>query len=190
MKKDFFSSIDKSWTLFLDRDGVINHERKMEYILNWKEFMFYEGVKEALRIFADQFGTIVMVTNQRGIGKGLMTEADLKNIHENMLAEIRLTAGRIDKIYYCTNLNDDCVDRKPNAGMAHQAKNDFVNIDFKKSVMIGNKLSDMQFGKSVGMYTIYLATTNPEIEFPHPLIDDRFDDLHSVGVKLGSLTKS
>lgn len=162
----------------------------MEYILNWTEFKFYEGVKEALSIFADIFGTIVMITNQRGIGKGLMTEADLLNIHEKMLAEINLTSGRIDKIYYCTSLSDDCIDRKPNAGMAHQAKKDFANINFDKSVMIGNKLSDMQFGKSVGMHTIYLATTNPEIELPHPLIDYRYNDLHSVGLNLMGLRKS
>ena len=187
---NFLEKIDKSWTLFLDRDGVINHEKKMDYILNWDEFKFYDGVTDALKTFAEVFGTIVMVTNQRGIGKGLMTENDLASIHDNMLSTIKSSSGRIDKIYYCTALNNDCFERKPNPGMAHLAKKDFPNIDFKKSIIIGNKLSDMQFGRNAGMYTIYVATTNPEVETPHPLIDQRFNDLHAVATHLQALTKS
>jgi histidinol-phosphate phosphatase family protein len=190
MSNDFLSDIDKSWTLFLDRDGVINHEKKAHYILNWNEFKFYDGAKEALKIFAEIFGTIVMVTNQRGIGKGLMTEKDLGEIHDQMLSEITSASGRIDKIYYCSSLDNDCMDRKPNPGMAHQAKKDFPNMDFEKSIIIGNKLSDMQFGRNAGMYTIYVATTNPEVEFPHPLIDLRFNDLQSVATHFQALTKS
>ncbi|HEX8332242.1 MAG TPA: hypothetical protein VF622_06445, partial [Segetibacter sp.] len=72
----------------------------------------------------------------------------------------------------------------------HQAKKDFPNIDFTKSIIIGNKLSDMQFGRNAGMYTIYVATTNPEVEFPHPLIDMRFNDLQSVAAHFQALTKS
>jgi histidinol phosphatase-like enzyme len=68
--------IDTSWTLFIDRDGVINQEKKEDYILNWNEFKFYDGVKQAMEIFNKKFGVIVVVTNQRGIGKGLMTEDD------------------------------------------------------------------------------------------------------------------
>jgi histidinol-phosphate phosphatase family protein len=188
--KDILSQVDKSWTLFLDRDGVINHEKKMDYIRNWDEFKFYDGVEKALQTFADTFGTIVMVTNQRGIGKGLMTEEDLADIHKHMLSTITSSNGRIDKIYYCTSLDNDCIDRKPNPGMTNQAKKDFPNIDFTKSIIIGNKLSDMQFGRNAGMHTIYVATTNPEVEFPHPLIDMRFNDLHTVAVHLQHITKS
>ena len=190
MTNDQLTHIDKSWTLFLDRDGVINHEKKMDYIRNYGEFKFYNGVTEALKIFNDIFGTIVMVTNQRGIGRGLMTEHDLTYIHAQMLSNITASSGRIDKIYYCTSTDNDCFERKPNPGMAHQAKKDFSNIDFAKSIMIGNKLSDMQFGRNAGMFTIYLATTNPEVEFPHPLIDLRFNDLLSVAHHFQALTKS
>ena len=62
--------IDAGWTLFLDRDGVINVEKEDSYILHYNEFVFYEGVPEALRHCASVFGRIVIVTNQRGIGKG------------------------------------------------------------------------------------------------------------------------
>jgi len=174
---NILSQIDKSWTLFLDRDGVINHEKKEDYVLNWSEFKFYDGVTEALKILSEIFGTIVMVTNQRGVGKGLMTIDDLNSIHTNMREEIIAASGRLDKIYFCSSTDNNCYERKPNPGMAFQAQKDFSSIDFKKSIMIGNKLSDMQFGKNAGMYTIFVETTNPEVPSPHPLIDIRCKDL-------------
>lgn len=169
--------VDKSWTLFLDRDGVINHEKKMDYILHWGEFKFYEGVKKALEILNKKFGTIVMVTNQKGVGKNLMSHDDLQNIHSNMAVEIEAANGRVDKIYYCSDLEDNSPNRKPNPGMAFQAKEDFSHIYFNKSIMVGNKLSDMYFGRNAGMATVFLATTNPEVEFPHEAIDARFNSL-------------
>ncbi len=168
-------SVDKSWTLFLDRDGVINHEKKNEYILNWQEFNFYEGVKEAIKIFTEKFGKIIVVTNQRGISKQLMTAEDLNDIHKKMKNEIETAGGKIDGIYTCTALDAKNPDRKPNPGMAYKALNDFPKIDFSKSVMVGNKPSDMLFGKNAGMFTVYLATTHPATPFPNPDIDRRFD---------------
>jgi histidinol-phosphate phosphatase family protein len=176
--------IDKSWTLFLDRDGVINHEKKADYIKNWEEFTFYDGVLEALEILNEKFGVIVMVTNQKGVGKGLMTVDDLNTIHQNMLSIIETNKGRVDKIYYCADLADDSPNRKPNPGMAFQTKNDFPSIDFSKSLMVGNKLSDMNFGRNAGINTVFVATTNPDTPFPHPSIDLRFDDLFAFATAL------
>lgn len=171
------SIIDDSWTLFLDRDGVINEEKKGSYIFNWQEFHFYPYTKKAMGILAKQFATIVMVTNQKGIGKKLMTVNDLNAIHLRMNDEIIEVGGRVDKIYYCSDLEDNSPNRKPNAGMAFQAKADFPTIDFSKSIIVGNKLSDMQFGRNAGMHTVFVATTNPDTEDPHHLIDWRFDNL-------------
>jgi histidinol-phosphate phosphatase family protein len=188
---NIFAEIDTTWTLFLDRDGVINHEKEKEYVLNWSEFRFYEGVKEALRFFAGVFGTIVMVTNQRGIGKGLMTHDDLEDIHTEMLTAINDSSGRINKIYYCSDMDDSCMERKPNPGMAHLAQQDFPGIDFSRSLIVGNKLSDMKFGRNAGMYTVFVATTNPETPFPHPDIDYRFNDLAEVAENIkAALTES
>ncbi|GEO10051.1 D-glycero-alpha-D-manno-heptose-1,7-bisphosphate 7-phosphatase [Segetibacter aerophilus] len=181
--------IDKSWTLFLDRDGVINHEKKEDYVLNWSEFTFYDGVTDALKTLSNLFGTIVMVTNQRGVGKGLMTANDLADIHKNMVEVITNNDGRLDKIYYCDSMDNDCYDRKPNPGMAYQAQQDFKHIDFSKSVMVGNKLSDMQFGKNAGMFTVYVDTTNPEVPSPNPLIDFRFKDLPAFAWSVQSVIK-
>jgi histidinol-phosphate phosphatase family protein len=177
-------AIDKSYTLFIDRDGVINYEKKESYILNWNEFQFYGNVPSAMKIINEIFGTIVMVTNQKGIGKKLMTTDDLNYIHQNMQLHIESAGGRIDKIYYCSDLDDTSINRKPNPGMAFQAKADYPLIDFSKSFMIGNKLSDMQFGRNAGMNTVYLATTNPEVSFPHPDIDFRFHTLFEFALAL------
>ncbi len=170
-------NIDKEWTLFLDRDGVINYEKKDDYIRNWQEFKFYEGAKEAINTFAKKFGKIIVVSNQRGISKGLMTEEDLANIHHNMQLDIQSSGGRIDAIYYCTAIDAKDPYRKPNPGMAFLAKQDFPDIDFSKSIIAGNKSSDMLFGKNAGMYPVFIASTHPQTPFPHPDIDLRFNSL-------------
>ena len=179
LKKSSFNpgSIDKSWTLFLDRDGVINYEKENDYILNKDEFRFYEGVPEAIRDLSGKFGKIIIVTNQRGIGRGMMTEQDLEQIHEQMKEEIEKAGGRIDAIYYCTETETKAFCRKPNPGMAFLAKKDFPEIDLNKSVIAGNRPGDMLFGRFAGMYTVFIATTHPEIPFPNPDTDSRFNSL-------------
>ncbi|OJW82492.1 MAG: hypothetical protein BGO69_17760 [Bacteroidetes bacterium 46-16] len=168
---------DKSWTLFLDRDGVINVETVGSYITSWDEFKFTEGALEALQILNDVFGTIVVVTNQRGVGRGIMTLNSLKEISTNMTDTITAGGGRIDKIYSCTAVSDDDHNRKPNTGMAIQAKEDFPNIDFKKSVIVGNSLSDMEFGKRLAMHTVFLTTKHEPFSLPHDLIDQQHSSL-------------
>jgi histidinol-phosphate phosphatase family protein len=172
-----FQQIDNTWTLFLDRDGVINVEKEGSYVLEYSEFIFLEGVQEALQHCAAVFGHIVIVTNQRGVGKGMMTAADLQDIHEKMTAAIVLAGGRISRIYYADSLDDAHPLRKPQPGMAHAAQQDLPGIDLSHSVMVGNNLSDMEFGRNAGMYTVFLRTTNPEQTLPHPAIDWAFDSL-------------
>jgi histidinol-phosphate phosphatase family protein len=155
----------------------LNHEKSNDYIRCREEFRFYDGVKDALKDLAGIFGVIVLVTNQRGIGKGLMTLDDLADIHSHMMDEINAAGGRIDKLYFCADLDHDSPCRKPNPGMALQAKADFPSIDFDRSIIAGNKLSDMQFGRNAGMHTAYIATTHPEVAADHPLVDLRFDNL-------------
>lgn len=170
-------NINKDWTLFLDRDGVINHEKEMDYIRNWDEFKLYDKVLEAIAICAKKFGLIVVVTNQKGVGKKLMSEDDLLQIHQQLKNEVIRTGGRIDQIYFCSSMDDEHISRKPNPGMAFEAKKDFPGIDLNKSIMVGNKPSDMLFGRNAGMFTVYLTTTHPNQEFPHPDIDLRFPSL-------------
>ena len=171
------NTIDKSWTLFLDRDGVINEDKIGSYIFNADEFVFMQGAPELFKKLTELFRHIIVVTNQRGVGKELMTVDDLSAIHSKMNKAIEEVGGRIDGIYYATSLDNNDLLRKPNPGMAFQAKSDFPDINLSKSILVGNKLSDMQMGKNAGMYTVFVATTNPETPFPHPDIDYRFASL-------------
>lgn len=173
----FLSKITPSWTLFLDRDGVINHEKHADYIHTWEEFAFYEGVTEAMKIFSKKFNRIVIVTNQKGIGKGLTRVADLELIHENMQQEIELAGGRVDAIYYCGDLDDTSINRKPNPGMGLQAAKHFNDIDLSKGIMVGNTMSDMEFGRNLGVYTVFLPTTRPEVDIKDQRIDAVFPTL-------------
>ncbi|HEY6953950.1 MAG TPA: HAD-IIIA family hydrolase [Flavisolibacter sp.] len=169
--------VDKNWTLFLDRDGVINEERLGQYVLHWGEFIFSKGVLEVFKKLSDHFGRVIVVSNQRGVGKGLMTEEALQSIHLEMQREVEIVNGKIDKIYYCTEKDDKCFNRKPNPGMALQAREDFPDIDFSKTIMVGNKPSDMKFGRAAGVYTVFVRTTNPDQAYPHPDIDLVFHSL-------------
>ncbi len=171
------NKIDKSWTLFLDRDGVINQEKYMDYVYDYTQFRFCEGTLEALKTLSGIFGRMIIITNQRGVEKKLMSEEALLEIHRNMLRDIEACGGRIDAIFYCTSLDNSHPNRKPQPGMALLAKESFPEIDFSKSIMVGNKLSDMYFGKNAGIYTIYVKTTDPDIILPHPAIDLAFNDL-------------
>ena len=176
--------IDPSWTLFLDRDGVINEEKEDSYIFHYGEFRFYDGALDALKRFAGVFGHIVIVTNQRGVGKKLMTAADLQAIHDQMVAAIVARGGRIDRIYFADSLDNAHPLRKPQPGMAHAAQKDLPGIDFSRSVMVGNNISDMEFGRNAGMYTVFLKTTNPDQPLPHTSIDLAFNSLHDFAKHL------
>ena len=168
--------IDSAWTLFLDRDGVINVETG-DYIYKKDEFEFNPGALDALRHLSEIFGRIVVITNQRGVGKGWMTLDDLHNIHEYMLDEIKATGGRIDAIFYSTSLDDDHPDRKPNPGMAKRANEMFPEIDLSRSIVVGDKLSDMQMGRSIGAITILIPSLHSEDLHSHDDVDFSFSSL-------------
>lgn len=170
--------VDHSWTLFLDRDGVINVDKDGSYIFRSDEFVFTEGAPALFKKLAEKFHRIIIVTNQRGVGRGLMTEKTLHEIHQHMTDEIAEAGGRIDAIYYCTSMHNDHPERKPNPGMAVRARLNFPEIDFRKSIMVGNNLSDMHFGRNAGMYTVFVRSTRPQQEWPHPEIDFIFDNLN------------
>lgn len=162
-------NINKNWTLFLDRDGVINKKIDNDYVKQWIEFEFIEGVLDALKFLNTVFGSIIVVTNQQGIGKKLYRKEDLELIHKNMLYEIAYHGGKIDKVYFSPYLkSENHPYRKPGIGMALKAKEDISTINFKQSIMIGDSMSDMEFGRNAGMKTIYISeeiTENDKIDF-------------------------
>ena len=176
MKKNL-PHINSNTTLFIDRDGVINKEKHNDYIHTWNEFIWYDGTLNAFKIFAKKFKYIIVVTNQRGVAKGLTTIKNLQTIHQNMQSIIEANGGRITAIFFCTDMDAASPNRKPNIGMALQAKQQFADIDFNNCYMVGNTLSDMQFGKSIQATTIFLPTTKPEINQSHHLVDAVYPSL-------------
>jgi len=170
------SKITHEWSLFLDRDGVINRD-KSPYTLSAGDFEFYDGVLDAIKKFSSIFKHIFVVTNQRGVGKGMMTEQALSEIHELMTTTVSREGGRIDKVYYCTSIDNDHPDRKPDPGMAMRAMKEHPAVKKHQSIMVGNNLSDMEFGRAAGMYTVLLTTTGVRVDLPHPMVDLQYDSL-------------
>ena len=170
--------IDSTWTLFLDRDGVINKRIEGDYIRSWLQFEFIPGTEEAFHVFSEIFGHVIVVSNQQGIGKGLMSDSDVQGIHNRMIHEIQKGNGRIDKVYYSPFLDsENSIQRKPNIGMALKARKDFPEIRFKKSVMAGDSISDMIFGKRLKMKTVFVGTNRKLILQGPMLIDYVYPDL-------------
>ncbi len=152
-----FPQIDERWTLFLDRDGVLNQKRDHDYVKNLDELVLYDDALQAVAQWSEWVGRIVVVTNQQGIGKGLMTESDLESIHLHMQAEAQRAGARIDAIYHAPQLaSENSEYRKPNIGMAKQAQADFPEIDFSKSILVGDSMSDIAFGHNAGMHPVYI----------------------------------
>lgn len=163
-------NIDESWTLFLDRDGVINKRNYNGYITKSDEFEFTPSALEAISILSEIFKHIIIVTNQQGIAKKIMTQRNLEDIHRYMVKEIKNKDGRIDAIYFADNFRNAEFDRrKPNPDMALEAKKDFPDICFEKSVMVGDTNSDLLFGMNLGMKTVLVkseehTTVIPDLE--------------------------
>ena len=171
---DWKSTIDNDWTLFLDRDGVINVRIIDGYVTKIEEFEFLPGVIEAFKIFKNKFNRIIVVTNQQGVGKGLMTEDDVKEVHDFMINEVENHDGKIDKVYFCPQLKSVPDNyRKPSPKMAYMAKEDFPEIDLSKSIMIGDMNSDVEFGKNAGMMTVFIGDNELKL-----IPDGRFNSLY------------
>jgi D-glycero-D-manno-heptose 1,7-bisphosphate phosphatase len=184
---DFFQQLKpgSDWTLFLDRDGVINRRLVDDYVKCWDDFEFLPHVLETLNRFDKIFKHIFVVTNQQGVGKGLMTAKTLDDIHQKMVREITEAGGRIDHVFYCPDLtNSNSINRKPNIGMGLKAKKMFPDIKFREAVMIGDSLSDMQFGRRLGMKTVLIPDT-PAIVNKYPkVIDFSYPDMKEFSANL------
>lgn len=150
---------DQSWTLFLDRDGVINERIFGGYVTSPEDFRFIPGVTDSLRLLANVFGKILIVTNQQGVAKKLMSESNLSAVHRYLEDQVQKSGGRIDFIFAATNLKGVEPDRrKPESAMALEAKLMFPEIDFEKSIIVGDTDSDLRFGKKLGMRTVLIRS--------------------------------
>ena len=171
---DWKNIINKDWTLFLDRDGVINVRIIDGYVTKIEEFEFLPNVIEALKIFKEKFKYIIVATNQQGVGKGIMKFEDVETVHQFMVQQVAENGGKIDKVYFCPQLKSVPDNyRKPSPKMAYFAKNDFPDINLSKSIMIGDMNSDVEFGKNAGMKTIFIGDNELNLT-----PDDRLETLY------------
>lgn len=177
-------NLDTSWSLFFDRDGVINRRLPGGYVRSWDEFEWLPGALEAIAGLTRRAGRAFVVTNQQGVGKGLMTEEELSCIHERLLQEVAAAGGHIDAVYHCPDLSalkPNC--RKPHPAMALQARSEFPEVEFQRSVMLGDSLSDMQFGEALGMFNVLVANKNDERE----LLQKALGRGLKIDIQVGSL---
>ncbi len=130
---------------FFDRDGVVNRSPGEGYVLGWRDFRFNEGIFEALAFLRTKGFFLALVTSQQGVGKGLMTQASLDDIHERMQAELRGHDAAFDAIYACTCLAHDprCTCRKPSPEMILHAAREH-DLDVSKSWLVGDRDRDIQ----------------------------------------------
>jgi len=190
---DFRSNLK---TVFLDRDGVIN--RKMpegQYVTGWKHFELLPGVPEAIALLNRAGLRVLVVTNQRGIALGLYTASDVAAIHDQFqleLAKDDAHPAHIDGFYFCPHDKRECNCRKPLPGLFQQAQAQFPEIDTATSLIIGDSLSDIEFGKNLGIKTIFIegdedarlhqkpgASKAAELaDFRFPSLPDAVDWLH------------
>ena len=142
-------------TLFLDRDGVINEKLEGRYVRDFSEFKFMLGALEVISKLSNVFSRIIIITNQQGIAKGIISDADLNALHTKMEEKIEQSGGKLNKIYYCPHLEEfDCRCRKPKPGMIEQAIIDFPEIIIENSYLIGDSDSDIEAGKRMNLNTV------------------------------------
>jgi D-glycero-D-manno-heptose 1,7-bisphosphate phosphatase len=166
-------------TLFLDRDGVINHRIPGDYVKSPQTFQPMDGLGKAMKLLSGKFDRIFVVTNQAGIGKGLMTEMDLYAVHRSMLDFIETAGGKIDRVYHCPHRSElACTCRKPATGMAWMALADFPDIDLENAWMVGDSISDMQFAEKLGIKSVLIRGKIEELgQLAKHRIDYQFDSL-------------
>jgi len=147
--------------VFLDRDGVINRDRP-DFVKSWEEFEFLPHSLDALAALSETPYKIVVITNQSGIGRGLLTEETLEQMHAQMIDQVRASGGRIDAIYYCPHAPSvGCECRKPATGLFFEAARD-LNIDLATSWAIGDSHRDAQAANRAGVQAILLNRILPD----------------------------
>ncbi len=149
--------------LFLDRDGVVNQRLPNAYVADPASFKWMPGNPEAIVKLGHLFQRLLIVTNQQGVGKGRMSQQQLDDVHDFMLQGLAGMGGKVDGIYSCTDLKTqpgNC--RKPSPEMGLKAKAAFPDIDFGRSLMVGDSLSDLQFAQNLGMPCAWLKGKNEE----------------------------
>ena len=159
-------------TLLLDRDGVINRWLPGDYVDSWEKFSFLPGILESLREWAGHFRRIFLVTNQRGVGNGRMTQEQLETVHARMRSEIAAAGGRIDGIYLCTAVSEDDPRRKPNRGMFDAILAAYPDVRPERTVMLGDSRYDREFAANCGIGFVLMETAEITLRYQEAVSSD------------------
>jgi D-glycero-D-manno-heptose 1,7-bisphosphate phosphatase len=171
-----FSEVNKNVrrpAIFVDRDGVINQRRPGDYVLDWSQFVFMPGIREALRQLASLGLPMIVISNQAAVGKGLLDRAGLEEITSNMYQALAADGTLLTAAYYCTHRPDEnCTCRKPNPALLFTAAGD-LNIDLSRSIFIGDSDTDVQAARRAGSKPV--------------LLDSSFQDAPNLSVRKADL---
>jgi D-glycero-D-manno-heptose 1,7-bisphosphate phosphatase len=148
----------KGPAVFIDRDGVINCRRPGDYVLDWSQFIFMPGIREALRQLSSLGLPMIIISNQAAVGKGLLDPAGLEEITNKMHQVLAGDGTFLAAAYYCTHRPDEnCVCRKPKPALLFDAAADF-NIDLSRSIFIGDSETDVQAAQAAGCASVWFGS--------------------------------
>lgn len=175
--------------IFLDRDGNINVEK--DYLHKAEDFEFEYGADRAIKIFNDLGYIVIVVTNQSGVARGYYTENDVVKLHKHIDNELKKIDAKVDAYYYCPHhpevdgkYGKICKCRKPELGMFLQAQSDF-NIDFNESIVVGDKISDIESAIRLGMKPVIVKTGHGSKEIKKlKYKTEVFDSLYEFAKKI------
>jgi D-glycero-D-manno-heptose 1,7-bisphosphate phosphatase len=171
--------------IFIDRDGVINQRRPDDYVLNWSQFIFVPGIREALKQIASLGRPMIVISNQAAVGKGLLDPAGLQEITAQMHKALAADGTFLAAAYYCTHRPDeDCGCRKPKPELLFSAARDF-NIDLSRSIFIGDSDTDVQAARAAGCEPVlFRLDVVSEPTAPTNLITaQRVTDIYALATK-------
>jgi D-glycero-D-manno-heptose 1,7-bisphosphate phosphatase len=165
-------------TVFLDRDGVVNEKMpEGRYVAQWSGFKILPGVVEAIGLLNRAGLRVVVISNQRGIALGLYTSEDVRALHSEFQKMLASSGANVDGFYFCPHDKGQCNCRKPLPGLFEQAVADFPGITAASSVMIGDSKSDVEFGRRLGMRTVFIDG-DPRLQKPGAETAREMADLH------------
>jgi len=172
--------------IILDRDGVINHD-SAEFVKNIDEFIIYPNSLQAIANLTQNNYKIIICTNQSGIGRGLFSVADLNEMHNKLIQEVRDSGGNIEAIVFCPHTTEDnCNCRKPKPGMILDIC-ERLNLDITQTMMVGDSIRDLQAIKSAGGIPVLVKTGNGKKTFAKEQLPEGtlvFNDLLEVSIYL------
>lgn len=153
-------------TVFLDRDGILNKKPpEGRYVTSWSEFELLPGVPESIARLNRAGLRVVVVSNQRCVALGLCTAKDVEAIHSTLQNLLKSRGAHVDGFYFCPHDDGQCNCRKPLPGLYEQAAAEFPGIAAAASVMIGDSLPDIEFGRRLGLLTVFIQG-DPERQKP------------------------